>query len=58
MIKSFAQAHKERLQFIDVNVIDKAVRYIIDYQQAGGHFINTGVVQHKAMQVIMGGYSG
>lgn len=48
--KSFAQAHKLNLVYIDPAVIQRAVQFILNYQQPDGSFINTGVVHHKAMQ--------
>lgn len=35
--------------FIDPNVVEKAVRYIVRNQAPDGSFANTGIVSHKAM---------
>ena len=53
-MKSFAKASTLKLAYFDVNVIDRAVKYIIDKRQArDGSFTNVGVVNNKALQVMI-----
>ena len=53
VVKSFAQAHKLNLIFIDNNVVEKAVKFILDNQLPTGAFNNVGVVSNKGLQVCL-----
>lgn len=47
--KSFAQAKKLMIVYIDPKVVDRAVRYIVDNQTPDGNFVNTGISSQKYM---------
>jgi CD109 antigen len=49
VLKSFVQA--KPYIFVDDDVINKAVDFLIDQQNADGTFREPGNVLHKAMQV-------
>ncbi|XP_060566096.1 CD109 antigen-like isoform X2 [Ruditapes philippinarum] len=55
VVKSFAQAHKLDLIFIDNNVVERAVKFILDHQYPDGTLNNIGIVRHKGLQ---GGTAG
>ena len=50
VVKSFAQASD--FTYIDINVMTRAIRWLLDRQTQSGDFTEPGIVIQKEMQVL------